>query len=1098
MPAPDQINGGPGVSGPESPGLRVIAGNRLEDLAGRLAGIAMGNPLPPLESETVIVQSTGMQRWLSLQLAARCGVWADCLYPFPNEIVNDVFRAFFPDMPEDRIFDRDIMTWRLVSLLPGKKSDSDFDLITRYIDSHPGGQALYYIAREIADLFDQYLTYRPEMILDWDSGNDSSWQAKLWRELSPFLGYDHPPALRKRLVEIISSWSGGPVKGLPARMFIFAVSYLPPFHTGILMALSRLIPVYFFVLSPTPEYWGDILSPGEAARILRRMSKKETDPDLLHLEGNPLIASLGRMGRDFHEMLTENELYVDPLFTPVPDDSILHGIQADMFSLKDKQDTRYVKSDDLILDKSIRIASCHGPLREVEVLRDYLLDLFNSDMSIQPRDVLVMTPDIESYAPYISAVFSHAAARAIPFELTDRRVKDENPLFHVLDSFLSLPDRRCSVSEILDILDSGILRDAFELGRDDIDLMRSWVSESGIRWGLDVADRTKLGLPPFRENTWSDGLDRLLTGYALPGNDFFNGILPCGAIEGSSARLLGILAEFIDMATGFVHQSATDRTPGAWASFLGSLFGRFIRVEGESDAYAVIRESLSLLMRIDGEGICTEPVPFALVRSFIRSMAGERRSDRPFITGKVTFCAMLPMRSIPFRVICVLGMNDGVFPRANTPSSFNLIATGKPRPGDRSLRDEDRYLFLETLISARDRLFITYTGQSINDNSPVPPSVLVSELVDYCMRSYGVCPDSNGEDGCGVSLSDIIVVRHPLQSFSREYFSGKTDLFSFSAGDYRALLRSRSAREPVPVFFDMPVATAESDTVLDMSDLVSCFIHPARFFLNRRMGIVLPGFRDVPEDVEPFSLDGLSRYSIGTELAEMAIRCGNDPFSFFPVFRARGVLPHGTLGESIFRELAAGVDNFIREVRGHMTTALPLPVPVDVGTGKYRIGGYLKGIRRSGFLFYRYAKLNTKDLLRAWIGHIVMCCVRPAGCDCTTVHVYPEGSVTFRPVENPESLLKSITGFYGRALEGDSWFIPSCSLAYAEGLRKKGDPLKQALKSWEGDEYFPGEISDPYNGLFYRGRNPLGVSFQAVSAEIFDPLLDAMEDGNKK
>ena len=1073
------------------PGLKIIAGNRLEDLAGHLALILGKNPLPPFQREIIVVQSLGMRRWLSLQLASMCGIWADSRFPFPNDIIHEAFRSFFPDMPGERIFDKDRITWRLVQLLPHKKGIEGFEFISQYIESHPGGAALYYIAREVADLFDQYLTYRPEMILEWDKGVDENWQAILWRELSRDLLYFHPPALRNRLFEITASWQGQKIPDFPTRLNIFAVSYLPPFHTEILVALSRIIPVTMYILSPTPEYWGDIRTPRESATMLRRLKKRDTDPDSLHLDNNRLIASLGRMGRDFHELLTDREVQADPVFNEPGNDSILHRLQQDLFSIRDISEKMIISADDIMRDTSVSMASCHGPLREVEALRDYLLHAFNCDTTLEPRDVLVMTPDLETYAPYISAVFSRDGETGIPFNLSDRHLRDESPMLNTLFSFLALPGRRRTSAEIMDIVDTDIVRKALSLEQGDIDLLRRWITDNRICWGIDEDDKTELGLPAFRANTWRHGLDRMLTGYAMPGNELFHGVLPYNLIEGSSLRVLGIFSSVIDLVSDFISGCRQERTPGEWASFLEGIFARFNFPEDEN--YPPVREALSLLKEVDNGAVCSSLISYELVCGFLRSAIGEKRSDRPFISGSVTFCAMLPMRSIPFRVICILGMNDGVFPRSGAASSFNLIAR-QPMPGDRSLRDEDRYLFLETLLSARDSLFITYTGQSIKDNSSIPPSVLVSELLDYLDDSYTVMSD---EIPAGIKLRSMILVRHPLQSWSHGYFTGKNRLFTYSSVDYHALLSSREKRIPVPPFYNENPAPLQARDTVNTADLVSCLVHPARFFLNRRLGIYFQRKDETLADHEPFTLDDHSVYKLGTELSAGILEKDGNADAMLSLLSARGDLPHGALGEYYYRDLVSGVNEFVPRVKRFLEGTRKAAVPVDILLNNCRITGTLNGLSSDGLVFFRYAKLKAADCIRAWVNHLLLCCSRPEGCTYRTVHIGRDDSLVLGEVDNPSEKLADLIRIFFEAHNGPVYFIPAMSLEYARATGSKGDPLQKAQRIWEGDDYIQAEGADPYNSLLYRGIDPLCTAFERVSVETFGPMLEAVEKDKK-
>jgi exodeoxyribonuclease V gamma subunit len=548
----------------------------------------------------------------------------------------------------------------------------------------------------------------------------------------------------------------------------------------ILAATSTITEVNLFLLSPTREYWSDIIPDKARTRLA-------PDERAFRIEGNPLLASLGKLGRDFSDVVIEigdvaaaqEDLYKDP-----GEASLLDALQSDILNLRSAGDV----SEKLSIapdDRSIQIHSCHSPMREIEVLFDNLLAILDKGEGIEPRDIVVMTPNVEIYAPYIATVFEGCqdTAKRIPYSIADRSLTSEGRIAAVVLKLLGLPGGRLPVTEVYDILVATPVRKCFDLDDNELESIRCWLQETRVRWGMDEHDRVRHGLPAYRENSWRAGLDRLLLGYAMPddGEALFEGMLPYDEMEGGDARTLGKYAEYIERIAELARKLVMPRTLSEWRDELRMLLAGFIAADEESAReLAAVVGIVENIVELEGAAGFTGQVGLGVIRSWLSGRLAKEEKGLGFMTGGVTFCAMLPMRSIPFRVVALIGMNDGDFP---TAPRFDLISRN-PRRGDRSLRDEDRYLFLESILSARQYFYISFVGQSIKDNCEIPPSVLVSEFLD----SIGT-----GFTSDGASIEKRLVTKHRLQAFSSDYFTGNPPLFSYSEENCAALLEKRNS-----------------------------------------------------------------------------------------------------------------------------------------------------------------------------------------------------------------------------------------------------------------------------------------------------------------
>lgn len=1062
--------------------LTIYTSNRMEELVSALASVVLTGEGDPLTPEIIVMQSKGMQRWLTMELASRFGVWTNCLYPFPNAVITELLSQVLAEPQGSSAFLREVMTWRVLKLLPDILATEVAAPLKRYLAHDQDGLKRFQLARQIADTFDQYTLFRPEMLLAWESGStpeaEQKWQAELWRRLVADSDGRHRGRLKELFLRQLSGGTPPDLSRLPARMALFGVSYLPAYHLEILGAISNFTEINLFLLSPSREYWADIIP--RKRQLLLLPQRRATSS-----EGNPLLASLGKLGRDFSDLAIamgelatkEEDLYVDP-----GHDTLLHTLQSDMLNLltvDDEGAQRPIHPS----DRSIQIHSCHSPMREIEVLHDNLLALLDSGSGIECRDILVMTPDIETYTPYISAVFETSSdpSRTIPYSIADRRLIGEGKIASTFMKLLELPGSRLTVVQLLDLLAAPPVMARFELTDSDIALIRGWLEETMVRWGMDEGDRTSRGLPAYRDNSWMAALERLLLGYAMPDEGrLFNGILPFDDMEGETARPLGNLVSFVKSVKNAAAELAAPRPLKQWRQMLRSLLTSFISSD-ENSAFELtqlfsIVESIGELA--EQSGYCDE-VELAVIRSWLQTRLSQEEKGLGFMTGGVTFCAMLPMRSIPFKVIALVGMNDGAFPRLSSPPGFDLI-TRHPRPGDRSLRDEDRYLFLEAILSARDCLYISYIGQSMRDNSEIPPSVLISELLDAIERGFST--------GSAQTIEERLLTRHRLQAFSRDYFDPASGLFSYSAENCAALLEQAEKSNITREFMTEPLAEADNlPQQITLTELIRFFGNPSRFFLEKCLGIRLQQGTIPLEEREPFSLDPLTAYGLKTALLERLLD-GNDPFELFPEIRASGLLPPARHGELLFSKTVKEVQAFAAEIKQQTADTPPLPdLEIDLELSGWQVTGRLDHIRQSQMLRYRPARIKAKDLLATWIEHLALNAAAHPGYPRQTILIQTDGQRIFSPIKSAGEILQSLLELYRKGRSAPLPFFPESSLAY---IKKR--EIEQARKAWKGGFITDGEGSDPYFKRCFDKREPFDEEFRQMAETVLTPLLNAV------
>jgi len=1079
------------------PGLNIFTSNRLEMLAEQLSKM-IGKPVSgtlfsPLSGEIVIIQSRGMERWLSMELANYNGISANILFPFPNACLNEFFKKLMPDMPEESLFDPDVMTFRVMDILPECWDKPGFENVKKYLADDKNKQKLFQLSEKISETFDQYLVFRPEIIFKWEKGKEDHWQAKLWRELIYGNENQHRAWLRKVLMQKVRDRSDR-ISDLPERIFIFGISYLPPFHTQVFVELSNIIQVNFFVLNPCMVYWADIVSEKEKNRIKRKYvtGASALALDDLHLEtGNRLLASMGKQGRDFFELISGFNCELCELFEDQDGYDMLSCIQSDILYLRDREHTDNKFSINIETDTSIQVHSCHSPMREIEVLHDNLFAMFEKIPELRPKDIIVMTPDIETYAPFIHAVFDAQAydSLRIPFSIADRSIRKES---RIIDSFLSILDlknSRLGADQIISLLESSGIKEKFEMTESDIQIIRRWINDTRIRWGIDAASRTMLNLPAFPENTWRAGIDRMLLGYAMAGHekDMFCGILPYDNIEGNEVKILGRFLEFLDRVFKCANNLSQPKTLSRWFDILNSIIDRFFHRNEDDIEYGIqviryILDDMSKKQKLSGfdKNITVEVIKTYLERRFERENLGSG-----FISGGVTFCAMLPMRSIPFKVVCLVGMNNDTFPRDSKTLSFDIIAKD-PKPGDRLRRNDDKYLFLEALISARKKLYISYVGQSIEDNTQIPPSVVVSELLDYIEEGFYV------PEKC---ILDYVITKHRLQAFSPEYFKRDSKLFSYAEENFidsRRAFKSKMALHFVSTGLSEP---SEEWRSLDIDSLTFFFGNPAKFLIERRIEIYLEETLPVSDDREAFTLEGIEKYHVEQRLFQNCIS-GFDLRHSLPVYKAMGRLPYGNVGEFYYRESGVNVEDFVGRIDDFKKDKKNLsPVQVGLNVSDFKITGVLDNIFEFGLVNIRYANRKSKDLLKSWIYHLVLCSLAEQNYPKKSYLVCKDETWGFDPVSESKDILENLLALYWQGLSKPIHFFPESSLDYAQRTlirkEKRQNALNCSRKKWTGGYYRGGwsESDNPYYNLCFSKTDPFDKEFRIIAEEVFAPLL---------
>jgi exodeoxyribonuclease V gamma subunit len=1116
------------MSQPITPGLLILHGNQMELLREAVFDWLRGHPLGPLEQETILVQSNGVAEWLKIALAEELGVCAATQVALPARFLWQAYRGLLgrERVPTVSPFDKGPLTWRLMRLLPALLADPVFAPLSHFLKDGDPERRLQ-LAERLADLFDQYQVYRADWLSDWADGRDQlrrpggeplplpadqRWQAQLWRavhaSLEPGLRDSGRATIHERFVAA-SIDAAEPAGRLPRRVVLFGMSALPYQTLQAVAALSRYTQVLLAVPNPCQYYWGDIIEGRELLKAAHRRQRARDGKDLsampleeLHAHSHPLLASWGRQGRDFVRMLDEfdsqererfGNLRVD-LFSDGAGQTLLAQVQAavrDLLPLSEHPHARPAPGD-----RSIEFHLAHSVQREVEVLHDQLLSWFARDCSLRPRDVVVMVPDIDTFSAAIHAVFDQhkrGDARHIPFEIGDVKDRSVNPLLVALDWLLRLPQQRCRQSEVRDLLDVPAVAARFGLRQEDLPTLGHWIEGAGVRWGLDGEHRAGLGLGAAGEqNAWMFGVRRMLLGYASGAGASFRDIEPYPEVGGLDAALAGSLAQLVESLLDWRARLATPHRPAEWGELARELLAAFFdaRIESDRLTLAQLGDALQRWLETCENAGFDEEVPLAVLREAWLGQIDEPTLNHQFVSGGVTFCTLMPMRAVPFRVVCLLGMNDGDFPRRAQQADFDLLALpGMGRPGDRSRRDDDRYLMLEALLAARDKLYVSWVGRNVRDNTEQPASVLVSQLRDYLAG------------GWELDLDQLTTV-HALQPFSRIYFE-RGGLLTY-AGEWRAAhtLEEAGGEGALPPY------ELEPDYSLKLAELAQFVRQPARYFFRRRLGVSFAAPDVVGEDEEPFALDALQRYQLEDRLLDDA---GHpeplDDVRATLAARAQslgrqGLLPIGLVGRQWQEELVGGLvpvrAAWLELVEGYPEAAPKLAVGLELAG--VRLDDWIDRLRTGrgerAWLMQMSSKVLEKrgaprgdKLIGCWLRQLA---ASAAGTPVTGYLVARDAVVAMRPLEQApaQATLEELVRLWRRNL--DQPLPVACKAALARLL---GDDARTV---YDGGFEIAGEVEQ--DGCLARLWPEFALlqdaagDWPAVAQEVYGPLVQWMEE----
>ena len=1098
--------------------FHIHRAERTDILADGLGELLSTPPADPFAEDLVVVPARGVERWLSQRLShvlgrgtGSDGVCAGVAFRSPASLIAEITGT-----REDDPWSAEVITWPLLEVIDASLDEPWCHTLANHLGHFSAGPderelrqgRRYSVARRLAGLFGSYARQRPELLTAWldgdtgDLAEDLAWQPELWRRLVDTMAID-PPHIRhaKTVAQLRASGTD-----LPERVSLFGYTRLSVTDIELLDALAVHHDVHLWLPHPSAELWTALTDLHGA--IVRR------DDDSHRRVGHPLLATLGRDVRELQRSLPA---------TPATDEflpggrrpaTLLGWLQSDLAANTVRPQGRSLEPG----DRSVQVHSCHGQARQVDVLREVLLGLLADDETLEPRDILVMCPDIESYAPLIAADFGLGEvipgahpAHQLRVRLADRSLVQTNPLLAVADQLLILAGGRVTATDVLNLVQSDPVRARFGFTDDDLEDITDWVREANIRWGFDQEHRTPYGVD-FVHNTWRFGLDRILAGVALSDDSqaWIESTLPLDDVGSNRVELAGRLAEFVSRLQDVVGALSGTRPLQDWLSTMADGIRMITRVE-DADAWQVSqleREFNDVVARAGARA--ATPLRLSDVQQLLRRHLAGRPTRANFRTGTLTVCTMVPMRSVPHRVVCLVGLDDNVFPRIGVVDGDDALAR-QPMTGERDVRSEDRQLLLDAVCAATETLVVTYTGANEYSGQPRPPAVPLAELLDAL--------DATAAATTG-KVRDHILVQHPLQPFDvRNVEPGAVVMaapdtpFTFDSTVLRAARFAGTHREEPTRFAAEPLPQPAAVDV-SLAELVGFFKDPVKGFF-RALDYTLPAEVEGIDDAIPVEIDALQEWTVGDRMLADMMR-GLSPERALNAEWCRGTLPPGQLGwrkAKTIRDRAALLATEAINLRSEPGRAVD--VDVDLGSGR-RLTGTVSPVFGDRLVSVTYSKLDGKHMLAAWIPLLALTAHDP-GQHWSAVCIgrnkagdRPRQEFLGSPQTPGVDLLRDLVAIYDAGRIAPVPLPLKTSYAWAETRYSGGDAAYRAGIRWNSGA-FPGENKQPANARVWGSGAPLTALLDPVgpgeeypgettrlgayAARLWLPLLQARQGG---
>lgn len=950
----------------------IYSSNRLESLCRTLAENIRKPKADVFGKEIIITETAGMNAWLKTQMAQHTGVFANFEFLSQDGLIAGIYQLLFDKKLENNI---DALKYEIYKLLDIKEFKDSFTDVAGYYKENDLRRIQ--LSEKTANLFDQYQLYRNDMIVVWENGKLSTgnpsekWQQWLWTKLN----VESRSKTRDRIMAEMESNKNLLKKAFPAISF-FGITIYTQFHLDFYRALEKYTDINFYLCLPA--------------------NHKEFQNELLLNFGAKAKELAGMFDiKDFEAV--ENKA-----------DTLLARIQNQILNNS--------TSSEFTEDESLQVNSCYTPAREAECVYNYLLDLFDKDRSLKPGDVLVAATDINKYAPFIRAVFSNAPVK-IPFLVSGAASSSEDTMAATLEQILNFREEDLTSEKVISLLEQKRIKQRF--GIEDCDYIRAMVQKANIRFGREnrAEDDTQYV-------SWKYGLDKIILGYAMLTDNEYKAsdslaLFPFREAEGSSSYDLLKLKAFVERLEFVLDEQSNPRTLTEWKNFL--LEDVLEKMVCHDDFNKDDREEMSGIYKALGfinDLELKEKVPFAVFLEELDSKLFTLPRETKLNTGRVTVSSPTQVRGLPYRVICFLGLNNDIFPRKDQYPGFDLLGE-EYRQGDRSRKETDKYLFMDTLLAAREKIYMSYTGQSVKNNSEIPPSLVVDTLTSFLGR----------ED---------MAVKHPLHGFSSHYQKDSRRLFTYLYSQAASVYSTREKEDKEP---------AEAT----VRDLVDFFKAPVDWYFNNILDISYNDAESTLSETEIFELDSLQEWKVKRDFIKLA---DDESSSYVAKGIKEGYLPLKSGAVVTLEKIREDINQLKTTYQELIGSRQEDKIVVDIKVNNIRISGTIDSVYGKDFIAYSVSRYPLKHKIDAYIKALLLF---TEGKIESAKFLDKDGVVSVIPADagSAQTCLKALLEYFK---EGNKAPLLFTIKAGEESLKEKAD-AKKILKAFK-DEAYPYEQSN--------------------------------------
>ncbi|MBN2670000.1 MAG: exodeoxyribonuclease V subunit gamma [Bacteroidales bacterium] len=1041
--------------------LRVYLSNRIEQLSKRLAK-NIASPSEWYIPDTFIMQTSGMEQWLSIELSKKNGIHSNYQVFKPNAFINQLYQII--GLKQSNVFKTEHLKWLIYKILETTEFKSKFPYISSYYLNDDIKKLQ--LSVQLSDLFDQYLLYRQEYLEAWNNNKKAeitvqedlpkstikyrqqqldkhqNWQAFLWRAIKasiPSGEMDKAELKNEFLKHIDDSGFQKTVKESFGRICLFGLSVITDYHIDIFYQLSKWTNVDLYFLNPAPEtYWYDTVNE-KFAYYLEKRTGKSAEEHKIYI-GNEFLSGYANLAKDTFNILFKHDEFINAIEDVemlIPEEeTLLNSIQKQIFL--DKKIASIELNEQLINDESLIIASSYTKTREVEALYHQILNFFEKDELLKPNDIIVQVSDIDAYTPIIKSIFGNAPY-PIPYTIADRSYKGNDTLVGSLQKLLKLQSENLVPEQILELIETEVIANQFKLN--SLETIRKLIKEANIHFDTKGKKDDETHLV-----SWQYGFEKIFLGYAMsaPNGLYINEeyIIPTDSIEGLEYDNVFRFKAFFDLLNQMLNERQHDRTLIEWKAYVEFILDQFFKLDDSLDIeLKYIQKQLGDLDEM--QQYYPKPVSYEVfVKSFNDALFSNPRAGN-FINGNLIFCSMIPMRSIPFKIVAMLGLNNGVFPRKNQALAFDLLKIEHKR-GDRNTKNNDKYLFLENMLSARQKLYLSYVGQSEKDNSEIPPSIIIDELLDNLQSA----------EKTGVDIREKLIKKHPFHNYSRKY--------NLKGG---ALVR-----------YDIDVKTSEQNIIretntsqsnpisVDINELIRFFKDPIKYYYKTILKVKLDDDDEFLNDTELFDLNNLQTYQI----KNLLLNSNENNDSIVLKLKTKGELPLATKGILDFKTISSSIQDLIEQKKQLTTDIEAKKTIINLTLRNLRLTGIVSDIYNKNRFEIGLSKNNSKNWISLFINHLAL---SASGFNLKSLLLNIDPSTNLQISENiisNEEAFKTLNRLAEFYIEGQKYpllFSPAQGEKLVNDLQKK--PENEAIETYLKSIFKSNESQNSYTDQYW-------------------------------